>query len=556
MNMYGEVPTTPVIMAACDSKYFLEHGPAFVYSCSDSGFTNHIHIINPTNEALALAGILRAKAGGVTYTFEDKDFDGWCWDAERTYYACSRFLVLPTILNSSGSVLVLDIDCMVMESFEFPKTPCGYFPREPLAGTTGWEAEGTRVAAGAVYMDHRSTEIAAAVADYIANNDLKWFADQVALSRVFAAVDYWHITKFDGSFMDWEFVDGTMIWTGKGARKHDNPTYVSKKKEYTHRIEGVGSVLLKPRLDIPFKKFGLERRNDGELPDIRQHWERFTSDSEADLIIEMPRWTFNSTVEGFFGPETMFLVPHVEKHNWGGGDNTQFYMQTVFPWLFTVDPKGWGGGASFVDKFDPYDTRSDEAFNLMRQYAFSGKSKFKQPKGTKFEFDGDFIFIPLQLPHDETILYHSDITVPEFVEELCKWCHADSDRPTAVFKGHPVNLAAMAPLMKIISKYNNVMYVTDIAIKDLIPKAKATYVINSGVGQEAMLFDTPVVSFGRSEYQAAVINGGIDDLDDAWNMVNRIDKRHMKEVYRNWYDWYLYEVVTYSNKVLYKSQVL
>jgi hypothetical protein len=29
--------------------------------------------------------------------------------------------------------------------------------------------------------------------------------------------------------MDWEFVEGTTIWTGKGPRKYDNPTYLAKK---------------------------------------------------------------------------------------------------------------------------------------------------------------------------------------------------------------------------------------------------------------------------------------------------------------------------------------
>ena len=35
---------------------------------------------------------------------------------------------------------------------------------------------------------------------------------------------------FDGNFMDWNFLDGTVIWTGKGNRKYDNPRYVAMKK--------------------------------------------------------------------------------------------------------------------------------------------------------------------------------------------------------------------------------------------------------------------------------------------------------------------------------------
>lgn len=544
--MYGEVPLSPVVFAACDSKYFIEHGPAFIYSAADVGLCQHLHIINPSNEALALAGILQATSSSrTTYTFEDRDFTGWSVDAERTYYACARFLVLPTILRYAGKVLVLDIDGMIMAPIEFPKTPCGYFPREPLPGTTGWEAEGTRVAAGAVYLDSSVAAVATAVADYIKGSEMKWFADQVALSMVFRDVADEHVTKFDGKFMDWEFTEGTSIWTGKGPRKYENPVYLEQKATYTLRIENVNRVLLKPRLDIPFKKFGLEKRTPNPLPPIREHWENFTNhlaaNGNVDLTIEMPRWTFNSSIEDYFAEGTKFLVPHVEKHNWGGGDNTKFYMQTVFPWLFTIDHQGWGGGAAFVDTFDPSVDYTDDAFNHMRKIT-NGTSKFPQPENTTFEIDGDFIFIPLQLPHDETIMYHSDISVAEFVEAVCQWADASPDAPTAVFKGHPVNLAAMLPLREIISKYSNVKYITEYSIHDLIPKAKATYLINSGVGQEAMLHDAIVVGFGRSEYEGAIINGGIDDLDDAWNMVKRINQNHMKNIYRAWYDWYLNDV--------------
>lgn len=552
--MYGEVPINPVVFASCDSKYFLEHGQAFVYSVTDNHFCCHVHIINPSEEALALAGIIRATSKTrTTYTFEDKDFKGWSADAERTYYACSRFLVLPTILRYAGKVMVLDIDCMVMQPFVFPNTPCGYFPRDPLPGTTGWEAEGTRVAAGAVYLDSTAMNVATHVAEYIKTCELKWFADQVALSVIFRKVPDSHITKFDSQFMDWEFIDGTSIWTGKGPRKFNNPKYVAEKQSYKLRIGGVNSVLLKPRLDIPFKKFGLEVRTTDPLPEIRQHWENFTNNVDADLTIEMPRWTFNSTVESYFSETTQFLVPHVERHNWGGGDNTRFYMQTVFPWLFTVDRKGWGGGASFLNTFDQTKKYySDLPFDAMRRYIKSGASKFPQPTNRKLDIMvGKFIFIPLQLPHDETIKYHSPISVETFVKALCDWAEASPDSPRLVFKGHPVNLESMSPLKDIISKYKKSIYVIDVSIHDIIPKAAATYVINSGVGQEAMLHDATVACFGRSEYEGAVINGSIDSLDGVWEQVNRTAQNQKEEMHRRWYDWYLNDITHDSNEKFY-----
>ena len=50
--------------------------------------------------------------------------------------------------------------------------------------------------------------------------------------KVFARVDDKDITKFDGNFMDWEFLEGTIIWTGKGPRKYENKTYLEAKKKF------------------------------------------------------------------------------------------------------------------------------------------------------------------------------------------------------------------------------------------------------------------------------------------------------------------------------------
>ena len=547
--MYGELPTSPVVFAACDSNYFIEHGPAFVYSADDAGHDVHIHVVNPTEEVFSLAGVLNAttKMARFTITFNDANMFEQPFigndDRMRTYYACLRFLVAPTILQHAGKILILDIDGMIMNDFEYPKKSVGYFPREPLPGTQGWEQEGTRVAAGAVFYDISALDIAEEVAEVMSTMELKWFADQIALSRVLGKLDKKDVHHFDGQFMDWEFEEGTTIWTGKGPRKYDNPTYVKQKDSYNTRIKtlmGFETVILKPRLDIPFKKFGLEVANEGQLPEIRTHWNNVVTefiDGET-LIIEMPRWMFNNTIQNYFNNECKMYVPHVEKHNFKGNDNTLYYMQTIFPWLFTVDPKGWAGGAEYVETFDPTVESCGTAFNALSEYIKSGKSKFAQPT-SNLDMPKPFIFVPLQLPHDETIKWHSDVTVPEFVEKLCKWADEGEDKPMILFKGHPVNLGAMQPLFEIIKQYKNVAYATDISIHDAIPKAEATYVINSGTGQEAMLHDASVVAFGRCDYQGAVIQGKINSLDLTYDAVKHDDKEKRKELYRKWYKWYI-----------------
>ena len=540
-KIYGELPTHSVLMAACDSNYFIQHAPAFIYSADKVNKDVHIHVVNPTDDVHSLAGILNATTKvKVTYTFNDIDLPP---DPEqaRTYYACLRFLIAPTILQTAGQMLILDIDGMCMNDFTFPEAPVGFYPREPLPGTVGWENEGTSVAAGAVYYNKFGKDYALKVAQELQTLPMRWFVDQIALSRVLSNVkEAYH---FDSNFMDWEFKEGTTIWTGKGPRKYDNPTYVAKKEEFTNLINQIGdkkSILLKPRLDMPFKKFGLEIANKGQLPEIREHWERFAQKYDSDLIVEMPRWSFNNTICNYFSKDSTILVPHVEKARWHGSDNCLYYMQTVFPWIFTIDKEGWAGGSEYQHSYDPHRIVDKQPFIDLQEYLKKGGTKFAQPDNEWKEED-PYILVPLQLPHDETIKWHADISVEEFVEKLCKW--ADSENGVKiVFKGHPVNLGSMEPLKQIISNYKNVRYVDNCSIHDMMEQAEAVYVINSGTGQEAMLLEKTVVTFGRCDYDQVTIKGLISDLDFTWDAVKLDDNDKRVESYMKWYDWFINDI--------------
>lgn len=225
-------PDYPVLFAACDAKYFVEHAPAFIASANKIGKDVHIHVYDSNNDSgKYFTNIkyyqdldIKLTASVSTPVQQFSNFDEY-----RTYCACMRFIVLPELLKSAKKVLTLDIDCLLMKDFEFPEESVAYFPREPITGTVGWENQGTRVAAGAVYFDERAIDLTEKVRDRIIEGPLKWFLDQIALSEVLTDVPAHH---FDGEFMDWEFKEGTTIWTGKGPRKYDNPTYVAKKEEF------------------------------------------------------------------------------------------------------------------------------------------------------------------------------------------------------------------------------------------------------------------------------------------------------------------------------------
>ena len=228
--IYGELPTKPVVFAACDKKYFFEHAPSLIYSINDIGKDIHIHICDPTPTVHRQESVIRNDID-VDITFSYNDLGATPIDV-RAYYSCLRFMVLPELLKTANKVLTVDTDCIFMKDFEYPETPTGYFPRKSLQGTVGWEAKGTQVAAGCVFMDNRAIPVAEAVAKRIEDGPMRWFIDQIALAEIFELVNDNDVTKFDGNFMDWEFLEGTVIWTGKGPRKYENSTYVEMKNKF------------------------------------------------------------------------------------------------------------------------------------------------------------------------------------------------------------------------------------------------------------------------------------------------------------------------------------
>ena len=300
-------------------------------------------------------------------------------------------------------------------------------------------------------------------------------------------------------------------------------------------------LILKPRLDLPFKKFGLEISN-RNLPDIRKHWEKFVEVLHAHhvmkgddvVIVHAPRWSHHHTLVEKYNPDRAY-IPHVERHNFKGDERCMYYMQTVIPWLFTIDPVGWGGGASFVGQ--DYDALEDNGITFARfqRRTKEGGSKFEQPNDHTFQCGEDFVFCPLQIPHDETIKWHSKVKVEELAEKLCHW--SETSGVPVVFKSHPVNPSSQEHIRKMVS--GRAIWIEKANIHHVMKQAKAVYVVNSGTGMEAMTHEVPVVRFGDAEYNDAVIAGNINDLNATYKKVCQIDAEQMVEKYKKFYNWFV-----------------
>ena len=239
--IYGELPTKRVVYAACDKKYFHEHAPSLVYSLNDIGKDIHIHICEPDPNCHNLETILK-KDIDVDITFTYNDIGVTPIDV-RAYYSCLRFQMLPHLLPTAKAMMIVDVDCIFMNDFEWPTTATGYFPRKPSEDLImNWEKEGTKVAAGCVYLTADALNVAKAVNERIKEGPMRWFIDQIALAETFARVEDKDITKFDGNFMDWEFIDGTVIWTGKGPRKYENQKYLNAKKKFNRLSNAIPNI--------------------------------------------------------------------------------------------------------------------------------------------------------------------------------------------------------------------------------------------------------------------------------------------------------------------------
>ena len=324
-------------------------------------------------------------------------------------------------------------------------------------------------------------------------------------------------------------------------------------------------VILFPRVDIRW-----ENKKQMETPresfhEVFHYWGNFVEDrmtyyaSEKKnvLLVSDLKWKFHPSLCESFKDGTTFYIPHTRLKHFDADTkrfNMKFFHQTVFPFLFTVDSVGWGGDASYIGKFNPKDSFKSESFEELRDgWTKKSKSKYVQRETKEdidiLKWDNDFIFVPIQTMNDETIKFDFDDSVTSFVEKICRWSDKKKwgDAPKIVFKAHPRALtqdpAGCSKLKSIIKQFKNVQYVENVHIKKLIEKSKAVYVINSGVGQEAMLLDKTVVTFGRCDYKPATIEGDIDDLEYTYKKVIEDDMDQRMELYRKWFHWWINHIV-------------
>ena len=280
-------------------------------------------------------------------------------------------------------------------------------------------------------------------------------------------------------------------------------------------------LILAPRLDCMFKEGPVPEVEGPPNDPIRVHWanlvKRLAEDHEEKgdtvEILKKPLWQFTPEEVCALKPDLAY-IPHKEAHSFPIPDieniDVRYYHQTVFPWRFYIDKEGWAGGASVTgEDIMNMGTSSSYNYDQLRKYTLSGGTKFAQPTKRK-ELPNyvpeSYVLFPCQIPHDETIKYHSKVSVEQALEHTINQCR--QEKKFLIVKGHPVNPGSMEPLRKICSQ-QGILYVDDMSIHQLLERAETVVCVNSGTGMESLLQRKNVITFGDCEYN--VVTRRIED---------------------------------------------
>lgn len=149
---------------------------------------------------------------------------------------------------------------------------------------------------------------------------------------------------------------------------------------------------------------------------------------------------------------------------------------------------------------------------------------------------GRVVFVPLQKENDTTIRMWSRWvqSVGGFTKIIYNLA---AEKPGTLFvvKPHPLSQ------VKALSPKSNVCIATGLNYKDCIAYSDKVFVINSGVGLQAMAWDKPLFVFGKSHYCFPGIGKQVDNMEMAHEaVVEDIPLDHEKMLR---YIWYLRHVL-------------
>ena len=533
----------------------------FVYSLelNSAGSLCILHIINPDDETESILQEVKNRLQSTTLIIvrEMVDLANKTPDYQRTYYACSRYIILPELMKKyQFDVYLSDIDAFIKKDLvllrkEYVNHDLAIFWRLNIEYTR-------RLLGGTVYIKNTPVtyNVFQRASKILAKRPLKWMDDQVVLyEAVMLHRSKLKIANLAGEYADWRTRPDAVIWTGKGDKKYlknyqDYDDFLMKQFFHT-KTDKKHVAILAPRIDIPFKDtVGITANTASKfLQDpVRTYWLYFpkilkkcleTQGYNVELIVQ-PNWIVQQDYIATL-PHQVIYVPH-RNHFQIQDERCIFYMQELYPSCFTLDKQGWAASSS---KYKAHEYLAEDVQNKTEEFIETIKekriTKFAQNDDqiSKFKYD---IFFPLQIPHDQTLQFHSKYSLEEIVGHVIKW--AEVNQIKVLFKTHPfdrkvkyLDRTLLNPEYIHITPYGN--------IHDYIKNAKVVFVANSGVGFESLIYNKPVVTFAQAIYDVVTYRCDINtnNLTDIYNMALLGNNANRWTEYKKFIQWYLFKEI-------------
>lgn len=267
--------------------------------------------------------------------------------------------------------------------------------------------------------------------------------------------------------------------------------------------------LARPRLDCSFKPGPTPAAPGPPLNGILAQFGEFLDRLQAyhedrgdRVIVDVrPLWQFGlEEMQKRARTCDRLYFPHKLRAQFPIGPNAFFYKNAPLGRYATVDAQGWGASLSFLPlEFEPGEA-ADTLYAFLQTRLERNESIFDQPPRGAAPVESSYDLFVCQLPHDETIRFHSDVSVAEALSVVIAHCEA-SER-CLVVKGHPANRKSMLPLKALADASAYALWVDDVSIHSCMAFARRVYMVNSGSGMEALLHDRPLIRFGRAEYDS------------------------------------------------------
>ncbi|EUB96539.1 Capsule polysaccharide biosynthesis protein [Rhizobium sp. CF080] len=455
---------------------------------------------------------------------------------------------IPTLLLDVGSLVYRDLtplpaelqkcDCALKLTFNKKKRWERVFPKSL------WLAPNTRTGC---FLEEVISHLQSCTGGDITEKDER----RALYSSLQNCRSFIRLAALPGKYADRSHKSGAYIFSPLDPDKKEGPRTAEIRRKLRDRFEQPPTqVIFFPKQDVGTKRNlknnSFKRRVDRISRPGRMYWRHMSqliakladAEGENTRIVALPQWEINAAAVNTFAEASAVYLPHMIRRQLGG-TNTLYYMQELLPDLFTADADGWGASSSLYGRKDfeahQLDDRVEDFIAKIRKERIT---KAPQKKASSKDLSEIELLAPLQVPGDDALIYHGAVTLEDYVETLATF--AEREKTNVVFRKHPYDETSLFEDSRKQYSSNFVKFSVGGHIHDALAKAKAVAIINSGVGFEAMIYNRPVLSFGRSIYDSAVINANRQNFSASYAKAIEENEDIRWERYLRFISWYVF----------------